>query len=48
MVPGSVAAIYYGEPHMTNDMDIVVFLRVENALRLETAFPQTEVSRVSN
>jgi hypothetical protein len=42
MVTGSVAAIYYGEPRMTNDVDIVVFLRPEDALRLEPAFPQTE------
>jgi len=42
MVTGSVAAIYYGEPRMTNDVDIVVFLRPEDAHRLEPAFPQTE------
>ncbi|MEI7774703.1 MAG: hypothetical protein WCK17_07985 [Verrucomicrobiota bacterium] len=42
MVTGSVAAIYYGEPRMTNDVDIVVFPRPEDALRLEPAFPQTE------
>jgi hypothetical protein len=42
MVTGSVASIYYGEPRMTNDVDIVVFLRREDALRLESAFPQSE------
>ena len=42
MVTGSVAAIYYGEPRMTNDVDIVVFLRPGDAPRLEPAFPQTE------
>ena len=39
MVTGSVAAIYYGEPRMTNDVDIVVFLRPEDALRLEPGPP---------
>ena len=32
---------------MTNDVDIVVFLRPEDALRLEPAFPQTECKRRS-
>ncbi len=35
MVTGSVAAIYYGEPRMTNDIDVVVSLRPEDVLRLE-------------
>jgi hypothetical protein len=39
MVSGSVAAIYYGEPRMTNDVDIIVFLRREDARRLIAAFP---------
>ena len=39
MVSGSVAAIYYGEPRMTNDVDIIVFLRREDARRLIDAFP---------
>ncbi len=39
MVSGSVAAIYYGEPRMTNDVDIIVFLRREDACRLIDAFP---------
>ena len=39
MVSGSVAAIYYGEPRMTNDVDIIVFLRREDARRLIHAFP---------
>ena len=39
MVSGSVAAIYYGEPRMTNDVDIIVFLKREDAGRLEEAFP---------
>lgn len=39
MVSGSVAAMYYGEPRMTNDVDIIVFLRREDAGRIEKAFP---------
>lgn len=42
MVSGSVAAIYYGEPRMTNDVDIIVFLRREDSRRLLEAFPATE------
>ena len=39
MVSGSVAAIFYGEPRMTNDVDIVVFMKSGDAAKLETAFP---------
>ncbi len=42
MVSGSVAAIYYGEPRMTNDVDIIVFLKREDAVRIEQAFPADE------
>lgn len=42
MVSGSVAAIFYGEPRMTNDVDIIVFLRREDARRLVDAFPVEE------
>ena len=42
MVSGSVAAIFYGEPRMTNDVDIVVFLQRSDASRLEAAFPHDE------
>ncbi len=42
MVSGSVAAIYYGEPRMTNDVDIIVFLKREDAIRIEQAFPADE------
>ena len=42
MVTGSVAAIYYGEPRMTNDIDVVVYLRPEDVLRIEPAFPQDQ------
>jgi hypothetical protein len=39
MVSGSVAAIYYGEPRLTNAVDVIVFLTVEDAVRLQQAFP---------
>jgi hypothetical protein len=42
MVSGSVAAIYYGEPRLTNDVDIIVFLRREDVRRLIAAFPEAE------
>lgn len=42
MVSGSVAAIYYGEPRMTNDVDIILFLRREDSRRLIAAFPEDE------
>ncbi len=42
MVSGSVAAIFYGEPRMTNDVDIIVHLHPDDAPKLEAAFPIDE------
>jgi hypothetical protein len=42
MVTGSTAAIYYGEPRMTNDVDIVLSVRREDATRFSQAFPPEE------
>ena len=42
IVSGSVAAILYGEPRLTHDVDFVVFLRSEDVSRLSTAFPLPE------
>ena len=39
VVSGSVAAMLYGEPRITHDIDFVVFLRAEDALRLAGIFP---------
>jgi len=39
IVSGSVAAILYGEPRLTHDVDFVVFLRIEDIRRLQEAFP---------
>jgi hypothetical protein len=39
LISGSVAAMLYGEPRVTHDIDLVVFLRVEDASRLDAIFP---------
>jgi hypothetical protein len=39
MVSGGVAAIIYGEPRLTNDVDVVIALHSENVPRLVAAFP---------
>lgn len=42
MVSGSIAAIFYGEPRLTNDVDIVLFLPRDDAVRIAQAFPSDE------
>jgi len=42
MVTGAVAAIVYGEPRLTNDIDFVIKLSDDDVLRLHNAFPQSE------
>lgn len=42
MVTGSVAAMAYGASRLTNDVDIVVVLHREDAIRLHEAFPDTD------
>ena len=42
LVSGSVAAILYGEPRLTHDVDFVVFLRPEDVSRLREVFPANE------
>lgn len=39
MVTGGLAAIVYGEPRLTNDVDVVMELHPSDADRLATAFP---------
>ncbi|MEI6218631.1 MAG: hypothetical protein WCP86_07005 [bacterium] len=41
MVSGSVACIVYGEPRLTNDIDIIVHLDGTHAARMAKAFPST-------
>ena len=42
MIGGSVAAIFYGEPRFTNDVDMVVFLNDSDVRRLPEIFPPTD------
>ncbi len=42
MVAGSIASIYYGEPRLTNDVDIVLVLPFEDVERFSAAFPLDE------
>jgi hypothetical protein len=39
MVVGSLASIVYGEPRMTNDMDLVVEVQTSDAEKIEKLFP---------
>jgi hypothetical protein len=42
LVSGSVAAMLYGEPRVTHDIDFVVFLRLEDVAKLPEIFPAPE------
>ena len=42
MITGSVAAIAYGEPRMTNDVDLVLGLSPDDGEKLVAAFPSSE------
>jgi hypothetical protein len=42
MVTGAVAAIIYGEPRLTNDIDLVVELRTEEIGKVQQAFSPEE------
>lgn len=39
MITGGLAAIIYGEPRLTNDVDIVIVMGAEDVEVLVTAFP---------
>ena len=41
MVTGSVASIAYGEPRMTLDVDMVVFLNKGDAAKFKTIYPES-------
>ncbi len=45
MITGAAAAIIYGEPRLTHDLDLVVDLHLSRAERLLEAFPATEFYR---
>jgi hypothetical protein len=42
MITGATAAILYGQPRLTNDLDVVIKLRSEEITRLRAGFPETE------
>jgi hypothetical protein len=42
VIGGGVAAIFYGEPRLTNDVDVVVFLKPTDIGRLPEVFPPVE------
>jgi hypothetical protein len=42
VVSGSVAATFYGEPRLTHDVDLIVFLNSMDARKLVAAFPSTD------
>jgi hypothetical protein len=42
MVSGSVAAMFYGEPRLTNDVDVIIDLDHRAALQLPTLFSSSE------
>ena len=42
MVSGSIAAIVYGEPRLTHDIDLVVAIARDDAAEIERAFPEEE------
>jgi hypothetical protein len=42
VVTGSVAAIFYGEPRLTHDVDLVVFLREADVEAMAKAFPAAD------
>jgi len=42
LVSGSVAAILYGEPRLTHDVDFVVYLRPDDVVRLREALPSPQ------
>ena len=42
MISGSVAAIFYGEPRLTNDVDIILFVERDGASGIASAFSSDE------
>jgi len=42
LISGSVAAMIYGEPRFTNDIDLILFLRAPDVERLRAAYPAPE------
>jgi len=42
LVSGSVAAMLYGEPRLTLDIDLVIFLHADDVALLASAYPDPE------
>ena len=42
VVTGAVASIIYGEPRLTNDVDLIMMMKTEDIERFVQAFPSTE------
>ena len=42
VISGSVAAIFYGEPRLTHDVDFIVFLNPNDIRRLSDVFSETD------
>ena len=42
MVTGAVASIIYGEPRLTNDIDLIIELKSEQAEEIAKVFPQED------
>jgi hypothetical protein len=42
VLTGSVAAIFYGEPRLTHDVDLVLFLNEQNIRQLAEIFPASD------
>src|SRR4030067_1481567 len=42
MATGAVAVIIYGEPRLTQDIDLVIELKIEEATKAREAFPPEE------
>ncbi len=42
LLTGSVAAMLYGEPRLTIDIDLVVFFRADDIARLSEAYPTSD------
>ena len=42
MITGATAAILYGQPRLTNDIDVVLELQRDDIARLRAAFPEAE------
>ena len=46
VISGSVAAIFYGEPRLTHDVDFVVFLNANDVQKISASFPVSKRMRL--